>query len=220
MKISERASLLALAIPLFMLPVMGSVFWLAGHGLGHQAGYLLGFGVYWLACLLLPGGILGRQGFLSLLWNEAALFQRKNWPAALVWLLVMAVSVWMYAPDFVRAPLVLIAAAIPLATINGVCEEVLWRGLFVRLFPGDARMSIVYPAIGFALWHFAPQIIYPAENAVGFVVSTLFLGLAYGFVAYRTGSARWTVLAHSLSGILALSGNLAPSLLALIGNYP
>jgi hypothetical protein len=50
----------------------------------------------------------------------------------------------------------------------------------------------------------------------GFVVSTLFLGLAYGFIAYRTGSARWTAISHSVSGILALSGMLAPSLLTLL----
>jgi membrane protease YdiL (CAAX protease family) len=216
MKSTEHATLLSLAIPLFVLPVMGLVFWLAELGLGRPGGYLLGFGVYWLACLLLPGVLLGRQGFLSLLRDEAALFQRQNWLAAMVWLLVMVVSVWMYAPEFVQAPLVLITAAIPLAAINGVCEEVLWRGLFVRLFPGDPKMSILLPAIGFALWHFAPQIIYPAENALGFVVSTLFLGLAYGFVAYRTGSARWTALAHSLSGALALSGWLAASVLAVM----
>jgi hypothetical protein len=48
----------------------------------------------------------------------------------------------------------------------------------------------------------------------GFTLSALFLGLAYGFIAYRTGSAKWTAVSHSLSGILALSGYLVPSLLA------
>jgi hypothetical protein len=48
------------------------------------------------------------------------------------------------------------------------------------------------------------------------VLSTLFLGLAYGYIAYRTGSAKWTAISHSLSGILALSSYLAPSVLALI----
>ncbi|MFZ6026817.1 MAG: CPBP family intramembrane glutamic endopeptidase [Chloroflexota bacterium] len=213
---SERATLLAMAIPLLALPGMGLVFRVAAQFLSREAAYLLGFTVYWLGCCLLPWIILGKQVFLTLLRDESALFRRKNWLAALVWLLVMVISVWMYGKEFVQAPLVLIAAAIPLATVNGVCEEVLWRGLFVRLFPGDTRMSILYPAIGFALWHFAPQIVYPAENAVGFVVSTFFLGLAYGFIAYRTGSAKWTTIAHSLGGVLALSGWLAPSVLAML----
>jgi hypothetical protein len=42
------------------------------------------------------------------------------------------------------------------------------------------------------------------------VLSTFFLGLAYGFIAYRTGSARWTAISHSLNSILALSGSSHP----------
>lgn len=46
------------------------------------------------------------------------------------------------------------------------------------------------------------------------------LALLYGCIAYCTGSAKWTALLHSLSGILALSGYLAPGMLALIGGNP
>jgi membrane protease YdiL (CAAX protease family) len=76
-------------------------------------------------------------------------------------------------------------------------------------------LGILYPAIGFALWHLAPQSIFPAENKPAFILSTLFLGLAYGFIAYSTGSAFWTAISHSLNGILALSGMLAPTILKL-----
>jgi membrane protease YdiL (CAAX protease family) len=50
------------------------------------------------------------------------------------------------------------------------------------------------------------------------VISTFFLGLSYGFIAYRTGSAKWTALSHSLNGILALSGMLAATILKLTGS--
>jgi hypothetical protein len=59
------------------------------------------------------------------------------------------------------------------------------------------------------LWHFVPQMIYPAGNQFGFVFSTLFLGLAYGLIAYRTGSAKWTAISHSVNGALALAAPLA-----------
>jgi membrane protease YdiL (CAAX protease family) len=115
----------------------------------------------------------------------------------------------MYGKDFIAAPPVLILLAIPLATINGVCEELLWRGLYVRVFPTNPWLGIIYPAVGFAGWHFVPQILYPAEDVWGFVLSTLFLGLAYGFIAYRTGSARWTAISHSFNGSIALAAPLA-----------
>jgi hypothetical protein len=37
----------------------------------------------------------------------------------------------------------------------------------------------------------------------------LFLELAYGFIAYRTGSARWTAISHSFNGAIALAAPLA-----------
>lgn len=205
-----------LGLPFLLLPVMSGVFSLASRWLGTEAGYLLGFGVYWLFwCLFIPRVLLGKAEFASILRDCAPLFSRRNWPAAVLWLLVTLVAVFMYAGEFIRASLVLILLALPLATVNGFCEEILWRGLYVRLFPRNPWLGILYPALGFALWHIAPQIIFPAENIIGFVVSTFFLALPYGFIAYRTGSARWTAISHSLSGILALSGYLAPSVFVL-----
>jgi membrane protease YdiL (CAAX protease family) len=205
------------ALPLLLLPVMAGIFALSARWLGAEAGYLLGFGFYWLFwCLLAPRWLLGKDEFAAILRDRTPLFGRANWPAALLWLVVTLVSVLMYAGEFVRAPLTLLLFAAPLATLNGFCEEILWRGLYVRRFPRNPWLAILYPSLGFALWHLAPQVIFPAENVISFVISTFFLALPYGYIAYRTGSARWTALSHSLSGILALSGYLAPSVLALI----
>jgi len=197
--------------------MMASIFWLTSRWLGAEAGYLLGFAFYWLFwCLLVPRWLLGKEEFAAILHDRAPLFGRANWLAALLWLTVTLVAVFMYAGDFLRAPLTLILLAAPLATLNGFCEEILWRGLYVRRFPRNPWLAILYPSLGFALWHLAPQVIFPAENMIGFIVSTFFLALPYGFIAYRTGSARWSAISHSLSGILALGGSLAPSVLALI----
>lgn len=216
-----RSRLLAILLPLLILPVMAAVFALSARLLGAEAGYLLGFGFYWLFwCLLVPRWLLGKDEFGAILRDRAPLFSRPNWLAAFLWLLVTLIAVLMYAGDFVCAPLTLILLAIPLATVNGLCEEILWRGLYVRLFPRSPWLAILVPSLGFALWHLAPQIVFPAENVIGFIISTFFLALPYGYIAYRTGSAKWTALSHSLSGILALSGYLAPGVLALIGGQP
>jgi membrane protease YdiL (CAAX protease family) len=205
-------------LPLLLPPVMAGVFALAACLLGAEAGYLLGFGVYWLFwCLLVPRRLLGKVEFAAILRDRAALFSRANWLAALLWLAVTLAALVMYGEGFLAAPLPLILLAVPLATINGFCEEILWRGLYVRLFPRNPWPAILAPSLGFALWHLAPQTVFPAENVIGFILSTFFLALPYGYIAYRTGSARWTALSHSLSGILALSGYLASSVFTLIG---
>lgn len=206
-----------LGLPFLFLPVMVGIFTVCTRWLDDQAGYLLGFVVYWVIwCLLIPRALLGKAEFATIVHDRDPLFSRANWPAALLWLTVTLVAVCMYAGEFIRAPLGLILLAAPLAIANGLCEELLWRGLYGRCFPHNPWLAILYPAVGFALWHLAPQVIVPADNMIGFVLATFFLALAYGFIAYRTGSARWTAIAHSLSGVLALSGALAPSLLALM----
>lgn len=215
----NRFRAFSLVLPPLLLTGQALVFWLSARWLGNESGYLLGFGFYWLFWrLLTPRWLLGQVEFASILHDRAPLFSRANWLAALLWLTVTLAAVFMYAGEFLRAPLTLMLLAIPLppATLNGFCEEILWHGLYTRLFVRNAWLGVLYPALGFALWHFAPQVIFPAESVIGFVLSTFFLALPYGFIAYKTGSAKWTAISHSLSGILALSGYLAPSLLNLL----
>ena len=130
-------------------------------------------------------------------------------------LFITLTTFFMYGKDFIKAPWTLILIAVPAATINGFCEEILWRGLYIKSFPDNFWMAILFPAIGFALWHFVPLHVFSDGNKFRFVLSTLFLGLAYGWISYRTGSTKWTTISHSLNGILALSGMLAPSILRI-----
>ena len=133
-------------------------------------------------------------------------------------MVITLVTVGLYGAEFSRAQAILILVAVPAAVINGICEELLWRGLYVRAFPTSPMLSILYPALGFAAWHLAPLQVFPAAGGwLSFVGSTFFLGLAYGFIAYRSGSARWTAVSHSINGVLALSGMLAPSIVVLFG---
>lgn len=206
------------AIPPLLMLTTFLVFKSASKTLGQEMGYLIGFGFYWIFwCLAIPWLLMG-NGLTSLLTNHAPLFRPPNWLAALVWIIITLVTLVMYGKSFIKAPLTLILFAIPLATINGICEEILWRGLYVSIFPENFWLAILYPSIGFALWHLVPLSIFSDGNKWKFILSTFFLGLAYGFIAYKTDSVLWTAVSHSLGGILALSGMLAPSLLSVVAS--
>ena len=205
-----------LVLPFGLIFSTTIVFTFLSKRLGKDASYLLGFIFYWIIwCVVVPLLYLGKDGFLSLFVDETPLLSRPNWLAAVLWAFITLVSLIMYGKSFIQAPLTLILIAIPMATINGVCEELLWRGLYVRAFPDNFWLAILFPAIGFALWHLVPLQIFSDGNKFQFILSTFFLGLAYGFIAYKTGSAKWTAISHSFNGILALSGYLAPSIVTL-----
>lgn len=206
-----------LLLPLALLLSAGLVFGAASRWLAKDVAYLLGFAFYWLCWGgLLTGWVVKRKGLGNLLKDRQPLFARQNGLAALLWVVITGVSLAMYGRDWLHAPWVMIVVAIPLAAMNGLCEELFWRGLYVRAFPRNPWLAILVPAIGFALWHFVPQMLYPSDNRAGFVLSTFFLGLAYGWIAYRTGSAKWTAISHSVNGALALAAPLAQILVSLL----
>jgi membrane protease YdiL (CAAX protease family) len=123
----------------------------------------------------------------------------------------------MYPPSrLLAAPVKLLIIAVPVAIINGICEELLWRGLYVKSFQGNLALGVIYPSIGFALWHISPQLVIPAETGIWpFVLSTFFLGISYAWISYRTMSIKWNAISHSIGGILDFGGAIAPSVVAL-----
>jgi len=212
----EFEQIVLLAIPFVLIPSTAFVFVSLAKWLGNKTGYLLGFLFYWTVwCLLVPLVLLGTKDFPSLFVDKTPLFSQPNWLVAALFIFITLVTLFMYARGFAQSSLNLILIAILAATINGICEEILWRGLYVKIFPDNFWLAILFPAIGFALWHLVPLQVFSEGNKFAFVLSTFFLGLAYGFIAYKTDSAKWTAISHSLNGILALSGMLAPTILDL-----
>jgi len=104
--------------------------------------------------------------------------------------------------------LVLLSSA-ALAIVNAIAEEILWRGIYPRVFPRQLVRGYLYPAVGFALWHLVPQSIHKSRMRSGtkaFLAGAFFIGLGHGWVAWRTRSIRWTVLTHILIDFLGLGG--------------
>jgi membrane protease YdiL (CAAX protease family) len=213
-EIREYALLL---IPFLLIPSTAFVFISLAKWLGKEKGYLIGFLFYWtIWCLIVPLVFLETKEFVTLFVDKAQLLFRPTWLVTGLFIFITLITFFMYGKTFIEAPWTLILIAIPIATINGICEEILWRGLYVKIFPDNIWLAIIFPAIGFALWHLVPLQVFSDGNKFAFILSTFFLGLAYGFIAYKTGSAKWTAISHSLNGILALSGMLAPSILRII----
>jgi membrane protease YdiL (CAAX protease family) len=209
----------ALLIPFLLIPSTALVFEGLSQSLGPELGYVLGFLFYWIAwCILVPIFLLGAGSVVSSFSEENPLFQRSNVLPAILLIVIVVATVIMYPPSLLlAAPIRLLIISIPVAIVNGVCEEVLWRGVYMRMFPLNFTLGVIYPSVGFALWHISPQLVLPAESGVWpFVISTFFLGIGYGWIASRTRSVRWPAIAHSLGGILSLGGFIAPSIVSLL----
>lgn len=213
----RKRKLLLILLPVLLTASASCVFYCAARLWGRDIGYLTGFLFYWLVwCLLVPLLLLGRDYF-TMLRDKKPLFRKQNWWVILLLASTVTAPVFLYLiPGLSVTPLPVMLLGIPFALIHGFFEETFWRGLYISFFPDDPVMGLVYPALLFSLWHIAPQLAIPSGSPLVFIISTIPLGLTYGFTAYATKSAKWCVIAHGVSGVLAFSGHLASSLYGVL----
>jgi len=170
------------------------------RALPREQAWLAGFVVYWgVWCIAFPVALLGVS-------RVSQMFRRPRWhsgAAALAAMPVVVTLIGRFVPHGETpsplSPVLLVVAS----CLMGVLEEVLWRGVYLELFAGSTRWGIVWPALFFALWHFAPGMVSPLDARVLVVGAGLF-GLVLGWIAQRTGSIRWTAATHVLAGLVRM----------------
>lgn len=164
---------------------------------GLKPGYLAGFLFYWIFwCFIIPLILVGPGGI-------AGLFKKPE-KTGLGWLnivlLIIPCALAIFGgPFFGRLPktdLVIVLLSLAIAVVNAFGEEVLWRGVFCQYFKRPP-MGLLFPLIGFALWHVSPNSVNPSSFGIPmFVLFSGILGVFWGIVAYRTKSLRWTLVSH------------------------
>lgn len=207
---------IVLLAPVGLVLLMAFLFRQLSIHLGPHWAVLIGFAFYQaFFCLFFPLLLLDKKEFTSLFRARGTFFQPKNrWLAGLLLLTVLG-AIPMFTDYLARHPLSVFLLGIPCAIVNSVCEEVFWRGLFLKTFGNEVRLSVVFPSFLFALWHFSPQMVYldkPLEEMALLPLLTLPLGLIYALVTWKTGSVQYSAIAHSLSSILAFGVPLSTSL--------
>jgi membrane protease YdiL (CAAX protease family) len=221
MELSKAKRYFLIGLPFLLIPSTALVFVFSARMLSNDWGYLIGFLFYWaIWCYLVPFIFLGKQGIVNLFKKEpSSLFRKNNWYLIILLLGTIIGAVVMYfIPRFGDAPLLVMLFAIPIAIIGGAGEEILWRGLYIKSFPGHLFWAYFYPTIWFAVQHISSQLIEWGESTPLFIALTVPLGLVYGLVAYRTGSIRWNSLAHILISFFGLGEPISTSIYQLLFN--
>jgi len=165
---------------------------------GAKWGYLAGFvWPYWgLWCYYVPKLVVGSHGVRQLL--------RPPRGGAAPWLAALAPAAGVAALGWQRIAgqaWPVLAASAALAAVNGLGEELLWRGLFLRCFPPPRRWAgWVLTGVCFPLWHLAFLAVEPAQTPggnAGFVAGAAAIGVLWGWAALRSGSLWAPVAGHA-----------------------
>ncbi len=179
--------------------------------LNHMVSFSLAYGLYWIFwCLAFPMWIMGRSGLKKILEKAPEPFGRP----AILGIIVLAIPIilsFIFTGPFEgerdlwpESTMLMMAVAIPMSIWNGLLEEILWRGAFIRVFPRKLFWGVIFPAIGFGAWHLGPFLATEPWDW-GKVIILLgggsILGLCWNYIAMKTGSIRYTVYSHILANI-------------------
>jgi len=200
-----------LIAPWLLVATTYLVYQLLERRFGKKRSYLGGFLFYWILwCMLFPLALLGPQTFVRLFRCVPSPFGHPWWLGAFCLIAPPLVAfVFLFPKAMRKASVKLMLVSALLAIVNGPLEEVLWRGAYLTLFPGQFWLALLYPSVGFALWHLAPMSIVPPAVAgrggkAALVAEVCFLGFLWAWVANNTGVILWTAIAHTLIDFSAL----------------
>ena len=200
---------LFIAAPLVLVATTYAVFRLLIPLAGETTAYFSGFAFYWvMGGIVLPILLIGRDGVASVFARRTRALS-LGFAAALVLLAASVAFGFLFTFPYIfpvgsGATLASLAAY---AIVNGTCEEIFWRGTFAHRFPSNRWLGMFYPAVIFSLWHLIPWLVFPLflhVSAVAVIAAVLPIALVYHWVAWSTGSIRWTVLAHVLTNMSGL----------------
>ena len=200
--VTHPLHILQLSVAVLCYPL----FFVFGRLFPPFAAFIMAFAAYWT---LLAVGI-----FIALLTDERGcrkfkwVLRRPGNPGLFILAFLPAAAVFVLGtlPVLSRMSLEVLVAAAVVGTINGIFEELFWRGLTLAHFTRSRAAMLVSTGL-FAAYHgaFALLPIRYAGGAAALLGSALVMGLFWLFIARRSRSIIGVIAAHVAVNILAFS---------------
>lgn len=205
-----RKQRIAIGAPPVLMATMYPVFRFfdaaAGDRLDGYLGWFLGLATYW---------IIWGAGFS--LWmlgsgNIRRLLRPRRPTARVLGLIafpVVMAGVVLLIPGMEYESLSGAVLVLLLSTTvgNGVFEETLWRGVYLELFRDRRFWRVGWASLWFGLWHVIPVSV-NAETLIEvlpMVAGSMLFGFYLAFLAGKTDSVWWPMVAHLLGGIVMVT---------------
>lgn len=197
--------LLAIIAPIVLVAVMVPVFRYLSKLFSEnwRIGWFLGLLFYWI----LWGGLfsylmLGKSNLLELIQPQRLTVEI----GLLVLVPLVGAGLYRFVPgmDYQKPALWIFVLLISTNFGNGFFEELLWRGVYLKLFPESLLWGWIWPCLWFGLWHYAPGSIAPGRNPLGLMIGSGIMGFYLAFLARHTCTIWWTIIAHTIGGFIMI----------------
>lgn len=202
-KVMNNKQRVAILAPLVLIAMMQLIFQSLSRTFGERIGWYLGLVLYWL----IWGGafswwVIGRENIRRI--TRPQKLTPKIFLLVLFPLLLAALYKFVPGMGYEKPNPWIFLLLLTTPVANGFFEELLWRGVYMSLFPGNLVFRIVWPSIWFALWHFVPGSVSSNGNVIGLIFGSGLMGFYLAFLAKKTDSIWWTIVMHTIGGYIMI----------------
>ena len=194
----------AILAPVALMAMMYPIFRLLARRFGTKnwrLGRYLGLAIYWLIWgAVFPWMMLGKENIIRIIQPQHLTV--KIFFLVLFPLVMSALYKFISKMKYEKPSLWIFVLLLSTCFGNGIFEELIWRGVYMWLFPNSIMFSIIWPSMFFALWHYIPGSINPDGNVAGLIIGSGLMGFYLGFLARHTGTIWWTIIMHTLGGMI------------------
>ncbi|MDH5377918.1 MAG: CPBP family intramembrane metalloprotease [Gammaproteobacteria bacterium] len=190
---------IAIATPPVLIAVMYPIFHSLAGVMNDRLAWYLGLAIYWIIWgAAFPLFIIGKEAIKTLI--------RPQKPDKKILLLIaipllgtLAARIILGGYEKESVWIALLLFSTPFG--NGFFEEVLWRGVYVRLFPDNLFLRMIWPSVWFALWHYVPGSV-SSGSPVGLMIGAGVMGFYLSYLTKKTNTVWWAIVFHTLGGII------------------
>lgn len=195
----------AILTPPVLVAVMIPVFrFLVNHiQTNWRIGWALGLASYWIIwCGICSWLLIGKENILQLIQPH------RLTPQIFILVLIPIIGAGLYrlvpGMTYDKPTRWIYLILITTTFGNGFFEELLWRGVYLELFPKSILWGMIWPSLWFALWHYAPGSVAPDGKPWGLMIGSGIMGFYLSFLARKTGTIWWTILMHVIGGFIII----------------
>ena len=195
---------------LIVFPFTLVVFRMSTTILSPKWGYLFGFGVYWAYALSITLILTTKEKryLRSILRTSSNIKYRFLFNAAAL-LPVPGIFFISFLPNAGRLSLQTGILVLVVAILNGVIEEIYWRGLYLKEYDSSLLIGFILSTFLFTTWHFslwyAKGIAYQG-GLFALVGGALIMGMLWSFISRKVKSIKICIIAHIIVNIFAFTG--------------
>lgn len=205
--LTDKKHVIAFIIPPLLIVFMYPIFnLLAGVLANDRIAWYLGLFTYWLIRgFMFPLVMIRKKEMIALI-KPQRLTMKILLPMSVIFVGALATTLFVPGIEYEKQSVWIYILLLSTCFGNGFFEELLWRGVYYKLFPNSIFYRMIWPSIWFGIWHYVPVSINNSElsGLIGMITGSIMMGLVLSYMIKKTNTLWWSILAHTIGGIIMI----------------